>query len=142
MSRREEKNKKAVAKDAEEIEKKKQEYAEYMDWTDRGILVDLKEMFDMEKPTKDDLKALARIVGEHLNIEVDRQDKRRKEFMVGWFNKNYELIRPVLSQMVLIGKNGEAHGNPEWEEFNEKNCRIHLRYGRICLYICCWAFIT
>jgi hypothetical protein len=89
---------------------KRNEYAAFMNWTDRGILKDLKELFEIDDPPLPLLLTIARVLSEIIKIPLDRQDKRRREFLVGWFNKHYDHIRPHVSGLVLYHENGELKG--------------------------------
>lgn len=98
-------NKERADKDREEVAEKTAMYGSLREWKDKGIIHEFKETFGVENPTKDDLLALAQIVSKHTSIVLDRQDKRRKNILIGWFNSNWEQIRPLLSRVVVINKN-------------------------------------
>lgn len=123
MEAREVKNEKAVAKNTEEVQMKIEEYKDYMNWKNHGIVPEMERIFGVKEPVKEELLTLARMISKTLDIELDRQDKRRRDFLIGWFNKNFEIIRPILSKIVRIDPDGVSHGEhaEEWEIFKQTN---------------------
>jgi hypothetical protein len=119
-------------RDHSEIRQKKEAYGEFMKWgSRRGVLKDLSEIFHVENPPLKFLVPIAQCLSAILNVELDRQDKRRRELLVGWFNKNYERIAPVMPHMILIDGDGRAIG-PRAEAFQqfraEHPCHSVLEY--------------
>lgn len=116
----------ALRKDQQQIREKKDEYREYMDWKDRGILHDLRENFDIESPTLGLLLtiavALQSICKEH-GISLGRQEKRRREILIGWFNKHYDIFKPVIPKLVIEDESGNLAGRlgEMWNKYKMEN---------------------
>jgi alpha-L-fucosidase len=113
----------AKTKDKEEIEAKRREYAPFSDWSNKGILKDLKELFGMENPTLQHLLPIAQTMSHKIKEQLDRQDKRRREFVIGWLNKHYDQIRCYLPRMILRDDQGVLKGPhlDTWEKFEAGN---------------------
>jgi hypothetical protein len=110
----------ATQKDHNEVQQKKEEYGEFMTWgPERGILKDLAETFHIENPSLKYLVPIAQCVSHLTGVDLDRQDKRRRELLIGWFNKHYERVRPLLSGLVLVDDSGKGIGPcaPDFEKF-------------------------
>jgi hypothetical protein len=110
MARREKKSHEASLKDKQECQAKRKEYADYAKWTNHGILKDLEESFALTDPSRRTLLPIVQTLSTLINVPVDRQDKRRKEFLIGWCNKNYDLIKPKLKTLVLMNDKREMKG--------------------------------
>jgi hypothetical protein len=114
----------ATEKDHSEVRQKKEAYDGYMNWgIDKGVLKDLAEIFHVQNPPLKFLLPIAQCMAVMMNIELDRQDKRRREVLIGWFNKNYDSIGPVMRNMVLIDTHGRANGPLAggFEQFSVEN---------------------
>jgi hypothetical protein len=57
--------------------------------TDQGILHDLKVKHDIEDPSNKLLLSIAMTVAEEHHIALGRQEKRRKELLLGWLNEHF-----------------------------------------------------
>jgi hypothetical protein len=109
----------ATQKDHSEVQQKKEEYGEFMTWgPERGILKDLADMFQIENPPLKFLVPIAQCVSRLIDVELDRQDKRRRELLIGWFNKNYERIQPLLGGLILLDDTGRGTG-PRAKDFEK-----------------------
>jgi hypothetical protein len=81
-----------MKKDRSEVQKLTAYYQPWLGWTDKGILHDLKVRHDLVDPSNSLLIAIAlRVATEH-QITFGRQEQRRKQLMIGWLNKYYNLI--------------------------------------------------
>jgi hypothetical protein len=60
----------ANLKDKDEIDKKRQEYQDFMDWKDRGILFDLKDRFQIVNPTLSLLLPIALNMSTFINVPL------------------------------------------------------------------------
>jgi hypothetical protein len=113
----------AKEKDEEERRQKKEEYAEFMSWTHKGVLTDLATIHHITKPTLGDLLTIAQTLAGATGCSLGRQEKRHKPFLIGWFNKNYETIGPSLRKMVLEMDGGALRGpmSGKWENYRREN---------------------
>jgi hypothetical protein len=113
----------AQEKDKEEIEDKKREYRDFGAWTDKGILKDLKLLFQIENPSLQLLLPIAMNLSHILNLPLGRQEKRRKNFLIGWLNKHYELIEKFVPRLVIKDDKGNMRGPclEEWSTFQRAN---------------------
>jgi hypothetical protein len=100
----------AKAKDREEIEEKRIEYHDYMEWKDQGIVHDLETQYQIFNPTIHLLLPIALLMADVLDVPIGRQEKRRKDLLIGWLNKNYVRIQPYLPRMVIIDERGDLRG--------------------------------
>ena len=57
----------------------------------------------------EELKSLATVCSQELNIDLTREFYRRKEMLVIWFNNNYEKVIPFITQYVVVK---DVNGNP------------------------------
>jgi hypothetical protein len=113
-------------------------YADYASWTDRGILADLRQYHQVENVTLRLLQTIAVCVVEVLHndrLVLSRLEKSSREFLIGWFNMNYDLIRPIIPNVVIGDETGATRG-PMADDF-EQYCRDNpdsslLRYLRDC----------
>jgi hypothetical protein len=107
----------------EEVESLKQYYGEYAKWgSDKGILKALIDLFKIHNPTLEALRTMANVLSARLELPLGRQEKRRKFLLVGWFNKNFPLIEPLLPNLVIIDDSGTAIGpyTARWHKFAEE----------------------
>jgi hypothetical protein len=113
----------STEKDREEVERKKIQYKDYMEWKDRGILKDLKDYHGIDNPTRELLVTIAMLMGNECGIRPDRQDKRRRDLMIGWLNLHYEQIRAIVPNIVLRDTKGPMTGpNMDfWNVFRRDN---------------------
>jgi hypothetical protein len=127
MSRRAKKQARDTKDDQKQVAIKRKEYADY-GWKDRGVLVDLKNQFQMTSPNCDTLRAIAVNLSVLTNIKLDHQDKRRREFLVGWCNKHYDVIGPILKRLTIVDDSGEMRGSNKGklEEYMKENPEVPL----------------
>lgn len=115
----------ALRKDQQQIREKKDEYRDYMDWKDKGILHDLKEIFHIENPTLQLLVTIAVVLQNMCkdHVMLGRQEKRRREILIGWFNKNYDMFKPYIPLLVIQDEMGNLSGprSPVWEKYKKEN---------------------
>jgi hypothetical protein len=114
----------ARQKDHSEIQHKREMYGDFMNWgPDRGILKDLADTFHVENPSLKFLVPIAQAMSATINVELDRQDKRRREFLIAWFNKNYDRIQPLIPHLVLLDEAGRANGPraDAFQKFSDEN---------------------
>jgi hypothetical protein len=113
----------ATAKDQEEIMQKRLEYQDFTDLRDRGIVHDLEVHFSIANPTLPLLLTIAKTMSSLTGIQIGRQEKRRRDLLIGWFNKNYNTIKTYIPQMVIKDESGEMKGPSleKWDEFREAN---------------------
>jgi alpha-L-fucosidase len=100
----------AKSKDQEEIEAKRREYAPFLECPDKGILRDLRDVFDLDGPTLQHLLPIAQTLAHKIGEVLDRQDKRRREFVIGWLNKHYDEIREYIPRLVIRDDRGTLRG--------------------------------
>jgi hypothetical protein len=65
-----ERQREAKLKDKDEIGQKRQEYQDFMDWKDRGILFDLEERFQIVNPTLSLLLPIALNMATLINVPL------------------------------------------------------------------------
>ena len=64
------------------------------------------------KPSQQELLSLAQVLSENLNILLDREALRRKRVLIKWFDENYHIIEPFLTNKILIrGPDGSPIGS-------------------------------
>jgi hypothetical protein len=116
-------SKSAKEKDKEEIEEKRREYHDFYDWKDKGILKDLETRFQVVNPSLQLLLPIASNIAHTTKIPLGRQEKRRKEFLIGWFNKHYDVIQMLIPRLIIKDDKGKLYGPwlEQWEQF----CRTH-----------------
>lgn len=54
------------------------------------------------KLNQNKLLSLAEVVSNHLNIELYREYKRRKEMLIKWFDENLDIVWPFIESHVTI----------------------------------------
>jgi hypothetical protein len=106
----------ATRSDREEVKARKTQYEEFMSWTDRGILRDLKDLHDITSPCRHLLLAIAFNMTELAGVPLERQDKRWRELLVSWLNAHYDKFRCYIPHMVIRDKNNRTRG-PRADEF-------------------------
>jgi hypothetical protein len=118
-----ERQREAKLKDKDEIEQKRQEYQDFMDWKDRGILFDLEKRFQIVNPTLSLLLPIALNMSTLIDVQLGRQEKRRRDLLIGWLNKNYGQIQKYIPRMVIKNERGEIKGpNVDmWKKYVEDN---------------------
>ena len=55
-----------------------------------------------EVPNQNQLYSLAKVLGEKLDIPVDREASRRKKVLIKWFDENIEKIQPFLEKNIKV----------------------------------------
>jgi hypothetical protein len=113
----------AQEKDKQEIEEKRREYREFAEWQGKGILQDLVQYFGIENPPLQLLLPIAMSLSHMIKVQLGRQEKRRREFLIGWMNKYYDKIRDYIPNMVLKNDKGVITGPhvDAWERFKKAN---------------------
>jgi hypothetical protein len=96
--------------DARELQTLREHYAPFLSWTDRGILHDLKRKHGRSDPSLKLLHEVAMIVAQTYKLTVGRQEKRRKEFAIGWLNEHYEYVEPMLDDILMRDTTGGPSG--------------------------------
>jgi hypothetical protein len=106
-------------KDQKEIEEKKKESREFSDWRDKGILADFQQLYQIDNPRLHTLLPIAMTMASIIGVSLGRQEKRRRGILIGWFNKNYELIRPLIPMIVFQDDKGNTFGpcSDDWARF-------------------------
>jgi hypothetical protein len=114
---------KVKAKDKEEIEQKWRDYQGYMDWKEQGILHDLQKIYNILNPTIQLLLPIALNMSALINVPIGRQEKRRRNFLIGWLNKNYDEISKYIPRMVIRDEKGEMKGPNivTWQRYAQEN---------------------
>jgi hypothetical protein len=51
--------------------------------------------------SQDELVSIADLVARKANLRLDRDARRRKPVMLKWFDENWQIIQPLLSDIVL-----------------------------------------
>jgi hypothetical protein len=100
----------AQEKDKQEFEMKKREYEGYMDWWDRGILYDLREIFGIPDPSFEVLLPIGLALARCIKMDLGRQEKRRKPLIIDWINKNYSRVEKYVRRMVICKEQVELRG--------------------------------
>jgi hypothetical protein len=110
-------------KDKQEIEEKRKEYSEFAEWQNKGILHDIVRYFGIENPSLQLLLPIAMNLSHVIQVQLGRQEKRRREFLVGWMNKHYEQIQSYIPHLVLTDDKGVIVGpNVEaWNRYKREN---------------------
>jgi hypothetical protein len=118
----------AAAKDKREVMQKRQEYDGFIDWTDRGIVHDLARLHDIHKPALSLLLPIATAMSARIGVPLGRQEKRRKDLLVGWINKHYDQICGFVPQLVFRDQTGGLKGASvgEWSRYHEKTPEANL----------------
>ena len=57
----------------------------------------------------EELKSLATVCSQELNIDLAREFYRRKEMLIIWFNNNYDRVIPFIDRSVVVK---DINGNP------------------------------
>jgi hypothetical protein len=99
-----------TVQDQAKVRQREIKYGEFMRQQDTGILQYLEVNHGISNPTRRLLKMIARVMSHMLGIELDREDKRRKNLLIGWLNFNFELIRPHIAGVVICDGDGRATG--------------------------------
>jgi hypothetical protein len=101
---------KARPKDREEVERERCRLKSFIR-TDDGIVPWMQSHLGVEKPNPAVLLALALTLSQATGIEIQRQHKRRKDLLIGWFNLNFLRLAPFLAGIVMIDENNVPHGD-------------------------------
>jgi hypothetical protein len=107
--------------DRKEVTRLTAHYREYL-WADHGILHDLEQEFKIRCPCMAILRQIAVLLGKVIGIEPGRQERRRREFCIGWLNEHYDAIREYIPRLVI--NDGEFEVGPhlrDWRQFKEDN---------------------
>jgi hypothetical protein len=99
-----------AAKDKQEIAELKEHYGQWMGWKDQGILHDLREKHHRDNPSRLLLLSIAMGVAQQDGLKLGRQEKRRRDLLIGWINKHYAHFRDIIHQLVLGDSTGELSG--------------------------------
>jgi hypothetical protein len=117
-----ERQREAKDKDKDEIEQKRQEYSEFMSWRDRGIIFELEGRCQVANPTLSLLLSIALSMSSLIGVPIGRQEKRRRDLLVGWLNMHYDEIKKYIPRMVIDDK-GELKGPgvAEWMKYKQEH---------------------
>jgi hypothetical protein len=99
--------------DVAEVSRLREYYQPWCNWTDRGILHDLKEIHHRPNPTRLLLLSIALGVSHELGIPIGRQEKRRRDLIVGWLNEHYSHVEGIIPELVLCDSRGPLSGPAE-----------------------------
>jgi hypothetical protein len=123
MTAMNERQREAKGKDKEEINQKRIEYREYMQWKGCGIVHDLEQQFQVTNPTLSLLLPIALSMSKLIDVPIGRQEKRHKDLLIGWLNKNYAAIQKYIPRMVIRDEKGNINGpNADtWKRFTEEH---------------------
>jgi hypothetical protein len=113
----------ARMRDQKEIEAKRGECRPWIESPGHAIIRDLQQYFHIENPPLQLLLEIAMSLANLIGVKLDRQDKRRRELLIGWFNKHYDRICDYVPRMVLRDDNGMMLGPciDSWKEYTQKN---------------------
>jgi hypothetical protein len=113
----------ATTRDQEQIMQKRLEYRDFADLRDHGIVHDLAVHYGIANPTLPLLLTIAKAMSKLAGIEIGRQEKRRRDLLIGWFNKNYDKIQAHVPHMVIKNEDGEMKGPSleKWEKYRVAN---------------------
>jgi hypothetical protein len=113
----------AVAKDKREVIQKRWEYDGFMDWRDRGIVYDLAQMHNVTNPALSLLLPIATAMSARIGVALGRQEKRRRDLLIGWINKHYDQICGYIPRLVFRDETGGMIGAcvDEWKRYHERN---------------------
>jgi hypothetical protein len=113
----------ATVKDQEEITQKRLEYRDFTELRDCGIVHDLEVRYRIANPTLTLLLTIAKAMSSLTGIEIGRQEKRRRDLLIGWFNKHYDAIKTHVPHMVIKDEDGQMKGPAveQWGEFCTAN---------------------
>jgi hypothetical protein len=100
-----------TAKDKQEVRELTQHYKQWMNWKDQGILHDLRVKHHRDNPSRLLLLSIAMGVAQQQNLPLGRQEKRRRELLIGWINKHYDHFRGIIDELVLADTTGKLSGD-------------------------------
>ncbi|OHS97336.1 hypothetical protein TRFO_36494 [Tritrichomonas foetus] len=63
------------------------------------------------RPAFNELKSIATILQEHLNLRLDRAASRRKKVLIKWFDENIVVIKPFIELYMVVTKYDEEDDN-------------------------------
>jgi hypothetical protein len=108
--------------DKKERDDKDDLYKEHMG-DNSPIIQEFLQRWNIKNPSLEQLLAVALMVSEEHHIELDRQDKRRRRFLIGWLNFHREEVLQVLPNIVMNhpteGYTGEMVN--DWLDFQKSN---------------------
>jgi hypothetical protein len=87
--------------------------AGYAGWTDRGILADLRQLHGIADPPLALLQTIARCVAAVLSrqgLALGRAELRSRMPLIGWFNRNYNVIEPLIPNVVICDEARRSTG--------------------------------
>jgi hypothetical protein len=96
-------------------------YEGYCDWTDRGIIADLARHHGIQRPSLALLRMIAACIAELLQdsgVVLDREERRSKSLLTGWFNFHYDAIGPIIPNVVICDEGGQLAG-PRADQYKQ-----------------------
>jgi hypothetical protein len=99
------------------------QYAGLMDLKDRGILYDLRRIHNLPDPTRNLLLGIATFVSRERKITLPRQEKRRRELLIGWLNLHYDKFKDLIPTLILYNRKESLNG-PRMEDWPEYRAAI------------------
>jgi hypothetical protein len=89
----------------------------------QGILKDLNDLFQISNPNKRTLLQFALLLSHASDIELGREEKRRRRFLLDWFCKHYAIFQRYIPNIVFIDMKGNTKGpwRESWKRFLAQN---------------------
>jgi hypothetical protein len=97
-----------AGKQGRRIDRLRDEYRPFIEWSDQGILHDLKRMHRVERPSLPLLLALAVPVAEAAGLKITRDIRDRRDLLIGWINRNYDRFRGIIEMIRIFDKTGST----------------------------------
>jgi hypothetical protein len=97
-------------KDNTEVQLLMDHYQPYLKWEGKGILHDLSVLHKRNNPSRLLLLSIALGISHAKNLALGRQEKRRRNLLIGWLNENYEHVHSVINELVLGDTSGDLSG--------------------------------
>jgi hypothetical protein len=88
------------------VEKCRALYRPFIEWSEPGILHDLKRFHNVEKPKVALLLAIASGVAQAGGMTMTRDVRRRRDLLIGWINSNYDRFRGIIEEITIAGDEG------------------------------------
>jgi hypothetical protein len=113
----------ATEKDRQQVSQRRAKYQSSTSRTDGGILADLKEHFGIENPPLPLLFQIGMNLSKACNVKFPRDERRRRELLIGWLNHNYDTFKACIPKMVIRDEEGNYSGpfRESWESFRANN---------------------
>jgi hypothetical protein len=98
-------------RDKKECQLLDDEYIGYMDAETSKICEFLDLQHDIDKSLLCELLQIALAIKPFTELDLGRQQKRRKRYMLGWFGKNWEDLKTLVESMVIVHGDGSLSGS-------------------------------